>query len=70
MLSVVLRMQAYQEHHMDLFKAVRAKPDDTGLHAQFDQAMQELVVVAAELQALEAMGLWCPGAAAASAVVS
>jgi hypothetical protein len=40
MLSVVLRMQACQERHMELFEAVRANPGDVGLHAQFDQAVQ------------------------------
>jgi hypothetical protein len=54
MLPVVLRMHVCQERRMELFKAVRANLDDAGLRAQFYQAMQELVVVAAELWALEA----------------
>jgi hypothetical protein len=54
MLPVVLRMHACQERRMKLFEAVRANPGDAGLHAQFDQAVQELVVVVAELWALEA----------------
>jgi hypothetical protein len=39
---------------MEIFEAVRANPDNAGLHAQFDQAVQEVVLVAAELRALEA----------------
>jgi hypothetical protein len=45
MLSVVVRMYACQERRMELFEAMRA---------QFDQAVQEVVVVAAEVRALEA----------------
>jgi hypothetical protein len=56
---------------MELFEAVRANPGDVGLRAQFDQAVQELVVVAAKLRgSTSAVGLWCPGAAGGSAVVS
>jgi hypothetical protein len=53
MLPVVLRRQACQESRMELFEAVRANPDNAGLHAQFDQAVQELVEAAADVQALE-----------------
>jgi hypothetical protein len=60
MLSVVLWIHACQERRMELFEAVRANPGGVGLCAQFDQAMQELVVVVAELRALEAQ--WSFGA--------
>jgi hypothetical protein len=50
----MLPMHACQERRMEIFEAVRANPDNAGLHAQFDQAVQEVVVVAAELRALEA----------------
>jgi hypothetical protein len=53
MLPVVLQRQACQEHQMELFEAVRGNPDNAGLRAQFDQAVQELVEAAAEVQALE-----------------
>jgi hypothetical protein len=54
MLPVVVRMHACQERRMELFEVVRANPEDAGLRAQFDQAVHEVVVVAAELRALEA----------------
>jgi hypothetical protein len=38
----------------ELFEAVRANPGEAGLRAQFDQAVQDLMVVAAEMRALEA----------------
>jgi hypothetical protein len=40
---VVLQRQACQECRMDLFEAMSANPDNAGLRAQFDQAVQELV---------------------------
>jgi hypothetical protein len=49
MLPVVAWLHACQERRMELFEAVRANPSDTGLHAQFDQAAHEVVVVAAKL---------------------
>jgi hypothetical protein len=52
---------------MELLEAVHANLDATGLRAQFDQAMQELVVVSAKLRALEAQwgfGAWAPPLAA------
>jgi hypothetical protein len=52
---------------MELFEAVRANPGDAGLRAQFDQAVQEVVVVAAELRALKAswgFRAWAPSPAA------
>jgi hypothetical protein len=54
MLLVVVRLHACQERRMKLFKAVRANPGEAVLHIQFDQAVQEVVVVAAKLRALEA----------------
>jgi hypothetical protein len=38
---------------MELFEAMRANPDDAGLRAQFDQAVQELEEAAAAVWALE-----------------
>jgi hypothetical protein len=46
---------------MELFEAVRANPGDAGLRARFDQAVQQVVVVAAELRALETSGAFMPG---------
>jgi hypothetical protein len=37
---------------MELFEVVRVNPDDAGLRTQFDQAVQDLVEVAAEMRAL------------------
>jgi hypothetical protein len=54
MLPVVLRLRACQERHIELLEALHANPGNVGLHAQFDQAVEELVVVAAERWALEA----------------
>jgi hypothetical protein len=54
MLLVVVRLHACQERHMEIFEVVRTNPGDAGLHAQFDQAAHEVVVVAAELRGLEA----------------
>jgi hypothetical protein len=54
MLPVVLWVQACQEHRIELFKVVRANSGNVGLRAQFDLAVQELVVVATEMRALEA----------------
>jgi hypothetical protein len=54
MLPVVVRIHACQERRMELFEAMRANLGDASLRAQFDQAAHEVVVVAAELQALEA----------------
>jgi hypothetical protein len=53
MLPVVLRRQACQERRMELFEAVRANPDDTGLRAQLAQAMQEVVEAVPALRPLE-----------------
>jgi hypothetical protein len=39
---------------MELLEAMRANPGDAGLHAQFDQAVHDVVVMMAELWALEA----------------
>jgi hypothetical protein len=61
MLPVVLWMQTCQESRME-FEVVHANPSDAGLRAQFDQAVQELVVVAVKLRALEAQ--WGFGARA------
>jgi hypothetical protein len=54
MLSVVVRLHAYQELRMELLEALCTNPGDAGLCAQFDQVAHEVVVVAAELRALEA----------------
>jgi hypothetical protein len=54
MLSVVVRLYAFQELRMELLEAMRANPRDTGLRAQFDQAQHDVVVTMTELQALEA----------------
>jgi hypothetical protein len=54
MLSVVLRLQACQERHIDLLEVVRANPGDAGLRAQFNEAVPDLVVVVAKMRALEA----------------
>jgi hypothetical protein len=69
MLPVVVWLHACQELRMELLEAMRANPGDAGLHAQFDQAAHDVVVMMAELRALEAVGLRCPVAAVASAVV-
>jgi hypothetical protein len=53
MLPVALWRQACQERRMELFEAMRANPDNAGLRAQFDQAVQDLVVVAIKMWALE-----------------
>jgi hypothetical protein len=53
MLSVVLWRQACQEHRMELFEAVHANPNDAGLRAQFDKAVQDLVEVVTEMWTLE-----------------
>jgi hypothetical protein len=53
MLPVVVRLHAFQELRMDILDAMRASPDDAGLRAQFEQAHQDVVVVMAELRALE-----------------
>jgi hypothetical protein len=39
---------------MELLEAMRAKPDNAGLRAQFKQAQHDVVVTMAELRALEA----------------
>jgi hypothetical protein len=49
MLPVVLRLHAYQELRMGLLEAMRANPGDTGLHAQFDHAHHNVVVMMAGL---------------------
>jgi hypothetical protein len=70
MLLVVVRLLAFQERHMKIFEVVRTNPSDAGLHAQFDQAAHEVVVVAAELRGLEArwgFRAWSPPAAPYSA---
>jgi hypothetical protein len=54
MLPVVLRLQVCQERRIELLEAVRANPGDVGLRAQFDQAVQDLVLVAAKMRDLEA----------------
>jgi hypothetical protein len=71
MLPVVLWRRACQERRMELFEAMRANPDNAGLRAQFDQAVQDLVVVAVKMWALEVeWGHCCPSATASSAVAS
>jgi hypothetical protein len=40
MLPVVLRRQECQERRMDLFEVMRANPDDAGVRAQYNQAVQ------------------------------
>jgi hypothetical protein len=37
---VVLRRQECQERRMDLFVVMRANPDDAGVRAQYNQAVQ------------------------------
>jgi hypothetical protein len=54
MLLVVLRLRAFQELRMDILEALRANPGDADLRAQFKQAQQDVVVMMAELRALEA----------------
>jgi hypothetical protein len=52
---------------MDILEDLRANPSDAILHAQFEQAQQDVVVTIAELRALEAQwgfGLWAPPPAA------
>jgi hypothetical protein len=53
MLSVVVRLHAFQELRMELLEAMRANPGDAGLRAQFEQAHHDVVVTMAELWALE-----------------
>jgi hypothetical protein len=53
MLPLVVRLHAFQVLRMELLEAMRANSGDAGLHAQFDQAQQDVVVTIAELQALE-----------------
>jgi hypothetical protein len=54
MLPVVVRLHAFQELRMELLEAMCANPGDAGLHAQFEQAQHDIVVMMAELRALEA----------------
>jgi hypothetical protein len=54
MLPVVVRLRAYQELRMELLEAMLTNPEDAGLHAQFDQAAHDIVVMMVELRALEA----------------
>jgi hypothetical protein len=53
MLPVVVRLHACQELRMELLEAMRANPGDAGLHAQFDQAAHDVVVMMVELRGLE-----------------
>jgi hypothetical protein len=70
MMPVVLRLQAFQERRIELFEAMRANPDNAGLRAQFNQGVEDLVVVAAEKWARCGVGLCCLSATAGSAVAS
>jgi hypothetical protein len=54
MLPVVIRLHVFQELRMDILDAMRANPGDIGLHAQFEQAQQDVVAMIAGLRALEA----------------
>jgi hypothetical protein len=42
MLPVVLRRQACQGSHMELFEAMHANSDDTGVHAQFCRGSMQI----------------------------
>jgi hypothetical protein len=67
MLPVVVQLHAFQELRMELLEAMHVNPSDAGLRAQFEQAQQDVVVMMAELRALEAQ--WGFGARAPPSAV-